>query len=140
MLVGYACSGECMDLPKYGAPWRYFIFTDRIEVREGMSLMWTQAFQSNSTRIFFFFSSRRRHTRSYGDWSSDVCSSDLMAGERGARTRQPRIGVGDTQQLGHHGAALGTVVRNQHGSGALMQLLDRGETHQIGRASCRERG
>src|SRR5207248_7233792 len=27
-----------------------------------------------------FFSSRRRHTRSYGDWSSDVCSSDL-AGE-----------------------------------------------------------
>src|SRR6202163_540295 len=26
---------------------------------------------------FFFFSSRRRHTRSPGDWSSDVCSSDL---------------------------------------------------------------
>src|SRR5437867_13434101 len=28
--------------------------------------------------FFFFFSSRRRHTRSYGDWSSDVCSSDLF--------------------------------------------------------------
>src|SRR5207248_4212112 len=27
--------------------------------------------------LLFFFSSRRRHTRSYGDWSSDVCSSDL---------------------------------------------------------------
>src|SRR5690349_24336947 len=26
----------------------------------------------------FFFSSRRRHTRSLRDWSSDVCSSDLM--------------------------------------------------------------
>src|SRR2546426_6868656 len=26
----------------------------------------------------FFFSSRRRHTRLQGDWSSDVCSSDLM--------------------------------------------------------------
>src|SRR5260221_14499239 len=26
---------------------------------------------------FFFFSSRRRHTRSLCDWSSDVCSSDL---------------------------------------------------------------
>src|SRR5438105_13597287 len=26
---------------------------------------------------FFFFSSRRRHTRSTRDWSSDVCSSDL---------------------------------------------------------------
>src|SRR5437879_13347404 len=27
----------------------------------------------------FFFSSRRRHTRYIGDWSSDVCSSDLKA-------------------------------------------------------------
>src|SRR5256885_15928028 len=29
--------------------------------------------------FFFFFSSRRRHTRLQGDWSSDVCSSDLTA-------------------------------------------------------------
>src|SRR6266550_3931765 len=28
----------------------------------------------------FFFSSRRRHTRCSRDWSSDVCSSDLLAG------------------------------------------------------------
>src|SRR5438067_9623923 len=28
----------------------------------------------------FFFSSRRRHTRSKRDWSSDVCSSDLVRG------------------------------------------------------------
>src|SRR5256885_8042997 len=28
-------------------------------------------------RSIFFFSSRRRHTRLQGDWSSDVCSSDL---------------------------------------------------------------
>src|SRR5688500_604124 len=28
----------------------------------------------------FFFSSRRRHTRLQGDWSSDVCSSDLRGG------------------------------------------------------------
>src|SRR5256885_6377464 len=27
--------------------------------------------------VIFFFSSRRRHTRLQGDWSSDVCSSDL---------------------------------------------------------------
>src|SRR5256885_15949232 len=27
--------------------------------------------------VLFFFSSRRRHTRLQGDWSSDVCSSDL---------------------------------------------------------------
>src|SRR5207249_8388194 len=31
----------------------------------------------------FFFSSRRRHTRSKRDWSSDVCSSDLVAASRG---------------------------------------------------------
>src|SRR5437762_12397085 len=30
-----------------------------------------------SPLLFFFFSSRRRHTRYIGDWSSDVCSSDL---------------------------------------------------------------
>src|SRR2546426_10998296 len=36
--------------------------------------------------IFFFFSSRRRHTRLQGDWSSDVCSSDL----RGGRTDRHR--------------------------------------------------
>src|SRR6266566_6000696 len=30
--------------------------------------------------FFFFFSSRRRHTRLQGDWSSDVCSSDLVEG------------------------------------------------------------
>src|SRR5262245_64961960 len=32
---------------------------------------------------FFFFSSRRRHTRCLSDWSSDVCSSDLEDGGRG---------------------------------------------------------
>src|SRR5256885_9190201 len=31
--------------------------------------------------FFFFFSSRRRHTRLQGDWSSDVCSSDLIKAE-----------------------------------------------------------
>src|SRR5260370_3070741 len=30
--------------------------------------------------LFFFFSSRRRHTRFKCDWSSDVCSSDLSFG------------------------------------------------------------
>src|SRR5437867_5675735 len=35
---------------------------------------------------YFFFSSRRRHTRSYGDWSSEVCSSDLYS--RPAKNRR----------------------------------------------------
>src|SRR5438874_10013584 len=37
--------------------------------------------------FFFFFSSRRRHTRSLRDWSSDVCSSDLL----GSTDRNDRI-------------------------------------------------
>src|SRR5256885_6269572 len=40
-------------------------------------LMQRDAISLTSVLIFFFFSSRRRHTRLQGDWSSDVCSSDL---------------------------------------------------------------
>src|SRR2546422_9430177 len=37
--------------------------------------------------FFFFFSSRRRHTRCSRDWSSDVCSSDLMAELKALKVR-----------------------------------------------------
>src|SRR5690606_12734421 len=37
--------------------------------------------------IYFFFSSRRRHTRFSRDWSSDVCSSDLADGSEAAYDR-----------------------------------------------------
>ena len=37
--------------------------------------------------ILFFFSSRRRHTRSDRDWSSDVCSSDLFDRRQDPRGR-----------------------------------------------------
>src|SRR3712207_8227041 len=36
-----------------------------------------------SVCTFFFFSSRRRHTRYWRDWSSDVCSSDLATAGSG---------------------------------------------------------
>src|SRR5690606_39992191 len=42
--------------------------------------------------LFFFFSSRRRHTRFSRDWSSDVCSSDL-------NVLIPAFAVGRTQDL-----------------------------------------
>src|SRR5256885_9915941 len=59
--------------------------------------------------FFFFFSSRRRHTRLQGDWSSDVCSSDLArlgfavdrqrefdrAGARAQRLQEREISVDD---------------------------------------------
>src|SRR3712207_3342354 len=37
--------------------------------------------------VYFFFSSRRRHTRYWRDWSSDVCSSDLAPDDDGAHLR-----------------------------------------------------
>src|SRR5699024_8974336 len=51
-----------------------------------------------------FFSSRRRHTRSKRDWSSDVCSSDLRG--HPDRARDPRPGAGAGEGL-HRPAPLG---------------------------------
>src|SRR5689334_23601360 len=45
--------------------------------------------------LVFFFSSRRRHTRWNCDWSSDVCSSDLVAAlGRDERITVPISGIG----------------------------------------------
>src|SRR6266487_6994494 len=59
----------------------------------------------------FFFSSRRWHTSWTGDWSSDVCSSDLGAadavGEAGKRIVPPRAEEGDDEL---RGAALDEVL------------------------------
>src|SRR2546426_10136756 len=41
--------------------------------------------------FLFFFSSRRRHTRLQGDWSSDVCSSDLCWGAQPGFGPQQRL-------------------------------------------------
>src|SRR6266850_6477283 len=56
--------------------------------------------------FFFFFSSRRRHTRLQGDWSSDVCSSDLP----GAPAYVPwdRMPVARAREVIHQ--ALGVLV------------------------------
>src|SRR5437868_14657588 len=85
-------------------------------------------------RSFFFFSSRRRHTRSKRDWSSDVCSSDLLGGALLAPAALSLLMTMFTEgrernlALGIYGAA--------SGSGAAAGVLLGGE---IGRASCRER-
>src|SRR5256885_8053259 len=62
----------------------------------------------------FFFSSRRRHTRLQGDWSSDVCSSDLtghLAQRDGCVfvTHTP-LGQADTAHCAGINEALDTVV------------------------------
>src|ERR1039457_504782 len=48
--------------------------------------------------FFFFFSSRRRHTRLQGDWSSDVCSSDLCGFSR-RNSRPPETADGSLRRL-----------------------------------------
>src|SRR2546430_673567 len=77
---------------------------------------------------FFFFSSRRRHTRFDCDWSSDVCSSDLgvHGGNRRAARERHAERLGDRRH-GRRGA--------HHGAGA----RGRGEI-EIGRAAGRGRG
>src|SRR3712207_9491587 len=70
----------------------------------------------------FFFSSRRRHTRYWRDWSSDVCSSDLA------------WGFSARAMVGHH-RPLGKGVAAAAGSSA----GDDCRTGEIGRASWRER-
>src|SRR5690606_40429933 len=58
--------------------------------------------EHDMARFLFFFSSRRRHTRFSRDWSSDVCSSDLIRPPKaascfqgfGAILRRSRQGVG----------------------------------------------
>src|SRR5439155_15503814 len=76
-------------------------------------------------KSLFFFSSRRRHTMWPGDWSSDVCSSDLLTGgsvcchrPRSSRPTRPVIAL------------------KQPGKRA----RDPPWKTKIGRASCRERG
>src|SRR6266516_4096799 len=55
---------------------------------------------------FFFFSSRRRHTRSYGDWSSDVCSSDLASRPKSPQCRRFLRGT----RLATTGAVLSVLI------------------------------
>src|SRR5699024_11807945 len=92
----------------------------------------------------FFLSSRRRHTRSKRDWSSDVCSSDLVddAGLDLTSAEDLEIPAGG-RALIDTGISLalppGTVglvcprsgLAAEHGITVL---------NEIGRASCRERG
>src|SRR3712207_9465071 len=83
--------------------------------------------------MFFFFSSRRRHTRYWHDWSSDVCSSDLPAD--GERDEDALGGAPDDVVGGLAVAGAGGDVEEGQLVGAL-GVVDAG---QIGRASCRER-
>src|SRR2546429_4424987 len=89
-------------------------------------------------RLFFFFSSRRRHTRCSRDWSSDVCSSDLVLiyadgywrnGKWVDHKAAAEIAVKTAEKEGQH---IGKVLVWKRYSGKY-------SSEKIGRASCRER-
>src|SRR5699024_11669188 len=93
----------------------------------------------------FFFSSRRRHTRSKRDWSSDVCSSDLAI-----LVDEKQTGWSTSDRSAHLAAAnieTRPIWKPMHlqpvHSEKLARTLGVGESlfnrGQIGRASCRER-
>src|SRR5689334_24842354 len=88
---------------------------------------------------FFFFSSRRRHTRWNCDWSSDVCSSDLMqealgGADRIAAIRDLEQQVRAESWNGNTGQSIGEVRKRTRWIRPNLLRVD-----QIGRASCRER-
>src|SRR5699024_11792964 len=82
----------------------------------------------------FFFSSRRRHTRSKRDWSSDVCSSDLFfAGALAGCSSDDDTGGSNS---GGDGEISGDMEIQYFVGG----YGDEWWKKEIGRASCRERG
>src|SRR5215475_3620117 len=71
-----------------------------------------------NTIYFFFFSSRRRHTRFSRDWSSDVCSSDLSPsptpwGGSSRRTRRGRTSSGGRVASGSEERRVGKECRSR---------------------------
>src|SRR3989440_1999300 len=102
-----------------------------------LRVLWA-SFRVTSCSYFFFFSSRRRHTRSDRDWSSDVCSSDL-----GAQVLSGGWGLAIGAGVSTNRATYATVA---NASGAVWSEPVPGEVWlhewlhgEIGRASCRER-
>src|SRR5207249_9708009 len=93
----------------------------------------------------FFFSSRRRHTRSKRDWSSDVCSSDLDHGQGRVCVDQgplfdstgPTCVGACTSACAIEMALAQPLCTGENVPPTLMQRL--ASAQEIGRASCRER-
>src|SRR2546430_9693670 len=94
------------------------------------------------TACCFFVSSRRRHTRFDCDWSSDVCSSDLVL-ESLARRRDGATLSGLSQRLGSPKSSLLYLLRPMARLGYLVRSADgryqlRSEERRVGK-ECRSR-
>src|SRR5438045_8754116 len=76
---------------------------------------------------YFFFSSRRRHTRCLSDWSSDVCSSDLLNLMAAFQT----IAIQDTNRTAAQEQLQLATDRYSIGSGSFLEL--RSEERRVGK-------
>src|SRR3712207_6874426 len=92
--------------------------------------------------VVFFFSSRRRHTRYWRDWSSDVCSSDL---KRKLNTNEKKTQLASTKKkmsmkdLSKTGESyVNRKLANVWGK-KFKATQGKRRIFQIGRAPCRER-
>src|SRR3546814_2541932 len=98
--------------------------------------------------VFFLFKQKTAYEMRISDWSSDVCSSDLGAGDQGPlllgqlalqlraffrEAEQPLAPVGRSRLLGNEPLA------HQLAEHSAQALLGDMEDAEIGRASCRER-
>src|SRR3712207_6861438 len=89
--------------------------------------------------FYFFFSSRRRHTRYWRDWSSDVCSSDLVAllarGETGLAAA-----ARDVTELGGEPLVVPVDVSDAEAVDAAAEQVEnrRSEERRVGK-ECRSR-
>src|SRR5256885_2494777 len=90
--------------------------------------------------FFFFFSSRRRHTRLQGDWSSDVCSSDLGGAAVGERYEQlsyrERLTIADGLQQRFSVRAIARTLKRDPST--ISRELKRSEERRVGK-ECRSR-
>src|SRR5436189_6377101 len=86
--------------------------------------------------IFFFFSSRRRHTRYIGDWSSDVCSSDLGQSPRGALRES--VGLRAHPSLESDGDRSEPLVQGGWRRSRIGGIAARSEERRVGK-ECRSR-
>src|SRR5258707_1842731 len=140
--------------------WRIVCGLTRLAARDGIMILILHTYRSTSAWIpkrvmgraqrfkktrsddgrLVFFSSRRRHTRYWRDWSSDVCSSDLFPGQIGLWQKPTVINNVETFINVPQILARGIDWFVTQGAGGSRGLKFVGVSGQIGRASCRERG
>src|SRR5690606_7121302 len=83
-----------------------------------------------SVLTYFFFSSRRRHTRFSRDWSSDVCSSDLDIVPKRAALRAAQHAL-DRRPIACKGARFEVFALEPSGPGQYLRRAPHAETARL---------